>query len=373
MVKTALCHQLGMELPLFAFTRSREVVVEVGKAGGCGVLGAISYTPEELDEQLNWIDAHIDGKPYGVDTVIPQNYEGRDLPKLDRAHMESLISQKHKDFIEKLLESHGVGSLPKEGFERPDDLLSWNLQTGVAQVEVALEHPVKIIANALGTPPQEAIEMAHKKNVLMAALCGKKKQALAHKKAGVDVVIAQGWEAGGHTGEIAGMILCPEIVDAVGDTPVLMAGGIGTGRHIAAALSLGAQGVWTGSIWLTTAENQAYQSKASTELLLEATSADTKRSRAISGKPARQLRTGWVKAWEGEESPGFLPLPLQWLAQGEAMARINYHNIKELLTVPAGQIVGRMNEIRPVREVISQMATELHETLDKLNAYKDPS
>ena len=197
-------------------------------------------------------------------------------------------------------------------------------------------------------------------------MCGKKEQALAHKEAGVDIIIAQGWEAGGHTGNIAGIVLCPEIVDAVGDTPVLMAGGIGSGRQLAAALALGAQGGWLGSIWLATKEHANIQAQGITELLMEASSSETVRSRAMTGKPARQLRTQWVRAWEAENAPDYLPMPLQWLAQSHAVERISFHNVKALMMCPIGQIVGRMNKIESVRDVMARLHKELDETLNRL-------
>ncbi|MFT7623824.1 MAG: NAD(P)H-dependent flavin oxidoreductase YrpB (nitropropane dioxygenase family), partial [Myxococcota bacterium] len=273
-MKTKLCRDLGLEAPIFAFARAREVVVEVTNAGGMGVLGAISYSAEELDEHLAWIEERVDGRPYGVDTVMPMKYEGRG-EDVSKDSLDGMIPPQHKEFVAGLLRLHGVPELPKEQMEH-DALLGWSLEAGLGHIEVALRYPnCKLIANALGTPPPEAMDQVHEAGRLMAALCGKPKQALRHKAAGVDIIVGQGWEAGGHTGEIAGMILCPEIVDAVGDTPVLMAGGIGSGRQMAAALALGAEGVWTGSIWLTTEEHLAHNSEALTELYLEATSADT--------------------------------------------------------------------------------------------------
>ncbi len=353
---TELAKQLGLEIPLFAFTRSKEVVLEVSRGGGMGVLGAIAHSPEQLDEDLAWIDARVDGKPYGVDTVMPNSYLGKG-ETVTKEMLQGMIPQQHRDFVDRILQEHGVPPLP-EDYERHEDLLGWSVEKGIAHIEVALRYPIKLIANALGTPPPEAIDRAHAHGIKMAALCGKTKQALAHQAAGIDIIVAQGTEAGGHTGEIAGMVLCPEIVDAVGDTPVLMAGGIGGGRQLAAALALGAQGGWTGSVWLTTEENLAYQHAHVTELLLKAGSGDTVRSRCISGKPARQLRTKWTRLWDGEESPGTLPIPLQWMVQAEAVERIYHHDCNELMGTPAGQIVGMMNRVEPTAAVMQRFKDE---------------
>jgi NAD(P)H-dependent flavin oxidoreductase YrpB (nitropropane dioxygenase family) len=368
-MNTPLARDLGLEVPLFAFTRSPEVVVEVSRAGGMGVLGAIHLSAEDLDAQLSWIDAHIGGKPYGVDTVMPMNYAGRG-EDIDLDQLRTLITPAHKQFVADLLAKHNVPELPDDYERKGEDLLGWSLERGREHVQVALQHPIALIANALGTPPPDVVEDAQAKGVKVAALCGKVSQAMSHKEAGLDIIVAQGWEAGGHTGEIAGMILCPDVVDAVGDTPVLMAGGIGTGRQMAAALALGAQGVWTGSIWLTTTEHVDHNPAVVTTKLLEAGSGDTVRSRAISGKPARQLRTDWTEAWASDESPGHLPIPLMWMVQAEAAERIYHHGCKELAGSPVGQIVGRMNELKPVAQVMEEILTECKQRLDALGRLK---
>lgn len=366
-MQTQLAKDLGLDAPIFAFTRSPEVVVEVSRAGGMGVLGAINLTADQLAEALDWIDAHIEGKPYGVDTVMPQKYEGRDQ-EFDINQLRALITPAHTAFVDKLLDEHGVGALPDDYARKGEDLLGWSLERGREHVEVALQHPIALIANALGTPPADVVDRAHAAGVKVAALCGKVKQAVRHKEAGLDIIVAQGWEAGGHTGDIAGMVLCPEVVDAVGDTPVLMAGGIGSGRQMAAALALGAQGVWTGSIWLTTQEHLDYNPQIVVDKLLAAGTGDTVRSRAISGKPARQLKTAWTEAWESAESPGYLPIPLMWMVQAEAVERIYHHGNEALAGSPVGQIVGRMNEVRPTAEVMADMINECTEQMRRLGS-----
>jgi len=361
-MQTKLAKELGLQAPIFAFTRSKEVVVEVSRAGGLGVLGAINLTAAELDEALDWIDANIEGKPYGVDTVMPMNYAGRG-EDFSEEKLRAMISPAHQKFIADLLAKYEVGELPPDFKRAGEDLLGWSVERGREHVEVSLKHPIALIANALGTPPPDVIELAHEHGVKVGALCGKVKQAVRHREAGVDIIIAQGWEAGGHTGEIAGMILCPDVVDAVGDTPVLMAGGIGSGRQMAAALALGAQGVWTGSIWLTTKEHVDYNPQIVLDKLLAASSGDTVRSRAISGKPARQLKTAWTEAWESPDSPGYLPIPLMWMAQAEAVERIYHHECQELAGSPVGQIVGRMNSIKPTAQVMNELVEECRERM----------
>jgi NAD(P)H-dependent flavin oxidoreductase YrpB (nitropropane dioxygenase family) len=365
MLKTALAAELGMEVPLFAFARSKEVVVAVSKAGGMGVLGAVSHSPEQLKADLEWIDAHIDGKPYGVDTVMPQRYAGRG-EEWSEEKLRALISQNHWRFVDDILEKHGVPPLPADYERKGEDLLGWSVEQGMRHLEVALQHPISLMANALGTPPPEAIEACHARGVKVAALCGKVKQAEQHRDAGVDIIVAQGTEAGGHTGEIATMVLTPAVVDAVGDRPVLAAGGIADGRQLAAALCLGAQGAWCGSIWLTTAEHVDSIPAIVIEKLKRAGYDDTVRSRAISGKPARQLRTAWTEAWEAEGSPGYLPIPLMWMVQAAAIERIYHHGNLALAGSPVGQNVGRMNEILPAGELVARIAEQAQRTLSRL-------
>ena len=233
-------------------------------------------------------------------------------------------------------------------------MLGWLHSVARKHVEVALAHPARLIANALGSPPPDVIAAAHERGMLVAALAGKAKHARAQVASGVDIVVAQGYEAGGHTGEIGSMVLVPEIVDAVGDrATVLAAGGIGCGRQVAAALTLGAAGAWMGSAWLLTTEYaQMTAAPAVQEALLAATSSDTVRSRIYSGKPARLLKNRWTAAWEQPGAPEPLRMPLQNLLVAEAHQRLMRSGQPDVVPMPAGQIVGRINEVRPVAEVI---------------------
>ncbi len=368
-MKTELCRSLGLDVPLFAFTRSPEVVVEVSRAGGMGVLGAIATRDDELAEKLNWIDAHVGGRPYGVDVVIPAAHVGGAGGMGDVAALQAMLPPAHRDFVNGLLEYHGVPPLP-EGSTLHEALQGWTDQVSRRQVELSLEHPVRLIANALGPPPPDIIDVAHQAGARVAALIGSVRHARKQVEAGVDIIVAQGTEAGGHCGEISTFVLVPAVVEAVGDTPVLAAGGVGTGQQMAAALALGAQGVWTGSIWLTAAESDT--SPAVRKKLLAAGFRDTVRSKAISGKPARQLKTAWSDAWADPANPDPLPMPLQFMLTAEAVGRIHRHadagGDSPLLTSPVGQIVGKMNEVRPTREIVARMVAEYAEAVARLRA-----
>jgi len=366
-MRTRVTEMFGIDLPIFAFSHCRDVVAAVSRAGGMGVLGALYFTPEELETELRWIDEHVDGRPYGVDVVMPASYAGSDLgvdsPAELVAKLQAMIPEGHRRFVEDLLARHGVPPLSADA-EPGRVLLGWTDATGRPQVEVALKHPIALLANALGPPPRDIVAQAHAHGVKVAALASTPRHAIKQVEVGVDVVVAQGTEAGGHTGEISTMVLIPQVVDAV-DVPVLAAGGIGSGRQMAAGLALGAEGVWTGSIWLTVEE--ADTPALARDRILAATSRDTVRSRSWTGKPARLLRTAWTDAWESAESPGTLPMPLQFMLVSDALRRIARSGSAELTTFPAGQIIGAMNQVRPAREVVYAMAEEFLETMERLS------
>ncbi len=368
---TQLCDDLGIEFPIFAFTHCRDVVAAVSNAGGFGVLGAVGFSPEQLEVECRWIDEHVGDHPYGVDLVIPQKYEG--IGELDPVKLEeqlrAAIPEQHREFAAKLLADHGVPEVPPE--ERHHELLGMSLATATPQLDVALEHEkVRLIANALGTPPPEVVEKVHASGRLVAALCGKVHQAVRHKESGIDIIIAQGTEGGGHTGEIGSLVLWPQIIDAVAPTPVLAAGGIGTGRQIAAALSVGAAGVWTGSIWLTVEEADC--PPAQMQSYLDAQSGDTVRSRSFTGKPCRMLRNDWTEAWSTPGNPEPLGMPLQNMVTMEAIERTSRYaasdQAQRVAFNPVGQVVGMMSDIRSTREVVFDLVQEYVDTIDRLNA-----
>jgi NAD(P)H-dependent flavin oxidoreductase YrpB (nitropropane dioxygenase family) len=373
----------GIEFPIFAFSHCRDVVAAVTNAGGMGVLGALAFTPEQLELELKWIDEHVDGKPYGVDVVMPVTTVDRQqgIHEDLGAQLKAMVPQGHYDYVDQILAEHGVtddrpaaatgdeASADESGSLVGGGVLGWAESTGATQIDVALSHDIALLASALGPPPKAAIDAAHAQGVKVAALIGRAEQAVRDVNDGVDIIIAQGYEAGGHTGEVATMVLIPDVVDAVAPVPVLAAGGIGSGRQMAASMALGADGVWTGSIWLTTIENES--SPVVTEKLLKATSTDTVRSRSLTGKPARMLRTAWTEAWEAPESPGTLPMPLQFLLNSYATQKMGREQPPELVGMPVGQIVSRMNAVRTTKQVVFDMVEEYVDVTQKQAADLD--
>jgi NAD(P)H-dependent flavin oxidoreductase YrpB (nitropropane dioxygenase family) len=371
-MRTPLCDLYEIEAPIFAFSHSPAVVAAVSQAGGFGVLGAAAMDAEQLERALQMLSRECAGKSFGVDLIIPEGYVGREEGGLSLEALQERIPREHRDFLDRLLQDYQVPrtSAPLTLAARAGTSISE--KRGRQLVEIALAYPIKLIVNALGVPPASIIEQAHRQGVRVGALVGAVKHALHQQAAGVDLIVAQGFEAGGHTGEIATMVLTPQVVDAVAPLPVVSAGGIASGRQMAAALALGAQGVWTGSIWLMTAEAETHP--VVREKFARATSGDTLRSRASTGKPARQLRSAWTDAWESQQAPEPLPMPLQGLLALDAQRSIQQDALrggeggKQLINYFVGQAVGMLEQVRPAAEVYQSMVRECAETLGRLTS-----
>ena len=368
-MRTKLARDLGLEFPIFAFTHCRDVAAAVSKAGGLGVLGVAGHSVENLRMELDWIENEVGDKPYGVDLLLPTKFVGSESGGLSVSQLDALVPETHRRFVNDLLEKYGVPPLPEEKSVRPGFVVGYEQMREV--IELVFSRRIRLIASALGPPPPWMIERGREKGVLVAALAGTVDHALRHKEAGVDIVVAQGYEAGGHTGEIATMVLVPEVVDAVAPLPVLAAGGIASGRQLTAALALGAQGVWMGSAWLTTEEAETHP--VVKEKFLKASSRDTVRSRSLTGKPARQLRSAWTEAWSDPANPSPLPMPLQPILVREAQERIQRTAHKspgaqQLINYFVGQVVGSMNQVKSVRGVIEELVEGYADTMERLDA-----
>jgi len=373
-MKSRICDMLGIEFPLLAFSHCRDVVVAVSKAGGMGVFGAVRYTPEQLEEELSWIDDQLDGKPYGVDLIVPSKAEGRDAGVTPEMVL-GMLPDAHKSFSDDLLKKFGMTDADLEDYRRATLLTTENLRNAEAtdMLDVAFAHPIRLIANALGVPPRAMLDYGKAHGVPVAALVGAKEHALAQVSAGVDILVAAGGEAGGHCGEISTMVLIPEVCEAikpVRDVPVLAAGGIVTGRQMAAAMAMGADGAWCGSVWLTTPE--AEPTPVVKQKLLAATSRDTVRSRCRTGKPSRQLRSPFTDAWEAEGAPQALPMPLQSLIAEPTMAHVDklaqsgHPGAEDLSTYWVGQGVGLMNREMSAGAVVQEFKEDFVRAYERL-------
>ena len=372
-MKSALCARLGIEFPLFAFSHCRDVVAAVTNAGGMGVLGAVGHTPETLEIELAWIDDKVKGKPYGVDLLIPNKMEGKE-GDVSAAELEARVPPEHRAYVEDLLRRNGIATdgLWDGTFTNAQ---GENMRGDGAErlLDVAFAHPIGMIVNALGVPPESMFARARRKGIPVGALTGAREHAVRHVQAGVEVLIVAGTEAGGHCGEVSTMVLVPEVIEAVDRFPgvfVLAAGGIATGRQMAACMAMGAHGAWTGSVWLTTAE--AETTGVVKRKMLAASSRDTVRSRSRTGKYTRQLRSPWTDAWGVEGAPDPLPMPLQGLVAKRALARVDklaeggHPGAQALATYYVGQAVGLMNAETSAREVVYDFMRDYAEAVERL-------
>lgn len=367
---TPICDQLGCDVAIFAFSHCRDVVAAVARAGGFGVLGASTFSPEQLETELKWIDEHTDGKPYGVDMIIPTVYDER--AETTPEELERMIPQGHRDFMDTLLADKAVPELEPAEREQLRHALAAGrggmTPDGARRLlRVALEHrQVRMFVSALGAPPPDVVEALRERDIVIGALCGKARHAERQIAAGVEVVIAQGTEAGGHTGDIATMVLVPEIVAAVdGRAAVLAAGGIFHGSQIAASLAMGAQGVWTGTIWLGTRESELDEFERS--VLIDTGSDGTVRRKARTGKTVRMVKSELSEAWEQPDAPDFLPTPLQGVLYNEAHARVIRAKRKDLYSAPVGQSVVAITSETSVGEVMYRLQNEFGEAMDRLS------
>ena len=363
----------GVEFPLFAFSHCRDVVAAVSRAGGFGVLGGVAFTPETLEVEMKWIDEHCDGKPYGIDVLLPEKQNAPADASI--AQIVESIPQEHRDFVQKLLADAGIDwqvrGDARGGVNSLSPLVAEEL------VEVAFAHPIRLVASALGPAPKWMIDRGRKEGVPVVGLVGAKEHAIRQIEAGVDIIVAQGGEAGGHTGEVATLVLVPEVVRAVQqsdrDIPVLAAGGIMTGAQMAACVAMGAAGAWTGSVWLATPESETTDTFR--QKMVAATSRDTVRSKVRTGKPSRQLRSAWHDAWDGPDSPGALPMPQMSILSTPAFAAIDRaaeggnERAKELLSYWVGQGVGLVEKVKPAEQVVQEFMADFAAASERLAAF----
>ncbi len=373
-MKSPICAMLGIEFPLLAFSHCRDVVAAVSRAGGFGVLGATTHSPDTIEQELQWIDDHVDGKPYGLDVLIPENISTAGEQNVTWKSLEARISPEHRAFTARLLNKYGIALTTTE---MPADARQpFDAQRALDVLEAAFRHPIRLIANALGVPPKPMIEMGQRHGVPVAALVGAKEHALRQVAAGVDVLVVQGTEAGGHCGEVSTLVLVPEVIKAIKpirDVPVLAAGGIMTGRQMAACMAMGAAGAWTGSVWLATVESET--TEIFREKMIAASSREAIRSRGRTGKPARQLRSVWTDAWDrAPDSPGALPMPLQSIISRDAFHSIDRAaaagnaRARDLVSYFVGQGVGLIDSVKSAGAVVQEFKEDFADAVEHMNA-----
>jgi NAD(P)H-dependent flavin oxidoreductase YrpB (nitropropane dioxygenase family) len=377
MMNSKICELLDIEFPLVAFTHCRDVVVAVSKAGGCGVLGAVGMSPEQLEKELKWIDDHIDGKPYGVDVLIPNKMVDQS-EKFDADKLKSMIPQEYADYRADILENHDIEASELRTIDTAGSSFAQNTKSDGAKalLDVAFSHPIKLIANALGVPPDWMLEMGKENDVKVAALLGTAQHAINQVKAGVDILVVSGTEAGGHCGSVSTMVLIPEVHKAIqpyGDVPILAAGGIVTGQQMAAAMAMGASGAWCGSVWLTTVESEV--PPVIKEKMVAANSSQTVRSRSRTGKHSRQLVSPWTEAWESDKAPDPLPMPLQPMVAEPALQKVNklaeggHAGARDLSTYWVGQGVGLMNASISASDVVQEFKEDFISAYERLTNF----
>ena len=373
-MKSPICKMLGIEFPLLAFSHCRDVVAAVSRAGGFGVLGATVHSPETIEQELKWIDDHVDGKPYGVDVLIPENISTAGEKNVTWKSLEARIPQAHRDYTKNLLRKYDIDLTTSNVADNQPQ--PFDATRALELLDLSFRHPIRLIANTLGVPPKEMIEMGKKHGVPVAALVGAKEHALRQVASGVDILVVQGTEAGGHCGEVSTMVLVPEVIKAIKpirDVPVLAAGGIMTGRQMAACMAMGAAGAWTGSVWLATMESET--TEIFREKMIAASSRDAVRSKGRTGKPARQLRSVWTDAWDrSPESPGALPMPLQSIISRDAFNSIDRAaaagnpKARDLVSYFVGQGVGLIDSVKSAGSVVQGFKEDFLEAIEHMNA-----
>jgi NAD(P)H-dependent flavin oxidoreductase YrpB (nitropropane dioxygenase family) len=368
-MRTRICDQFGIDVPIFGFSHCRDVVAAISRAGGLGVLGAATITAEQLDLELSWLDEQLEGKPYGVNVLMAASFVDGTPEEL-----EAMIPEEHRRFVAELEERFGIPPLPENAAPPTGIFGSIEFrgmpEVGLEGLEVAFAHDVSVVVSALGPTPREVVERAHERGMLVGGMVGAGRHAQKHVEAGADFVVAAGNEGAGHNSHISTMVLVPEVVDAVAPVPVLAAGGVANGRQIAAALALGADGVWTGSLWVACAESEFLPEQIGR--VLRAGSHDTVETRSWSGKPTRFLRDPWNSAWEEPGAPEPLPTPLQRILVGRSHHKMLNARMGEMLAVPIGQVVGQITSVRKVQDIIYDLVTEYADAMERLQSLSPP-
>ncbi len=361
-LRTKLCDMLGIEYPIVAFTHCKDVAAAVINAGGFAVLGQTQSSPEEIEANIRWLRSKINGRPFGIDLVFPASVPAKantaellaGIPAVQKAYADDIAKRYNIPEPKKTPELYNLGWMEKETSHR--------------QLEVVLEERVPVIASGLGNP-DFFVKTAHERGMQVWGLVGKQRQAKRELEAGVDVIVAQGLDAAGHTGSVGTFSIVPQVRAIAGDVPVIAAGGITTGRHLAGAIALGASGVWTGTLWLASRESDVDMRMK--ERLIEATADDTSHSACVSGFTMRTLKCKWHEEWSKPGAPPPAPAPYQLMLFAKMKQSAFDWGIKDFMTEAAGQGVGFINEMKPARQIVSDMVDEAYDVFEEIYGSDD--
>ncbi len=351
-----ICEDLGAQVPIFGFTHSLDAAIAVTRSGGVGIWGATRSTPAEIEEGVSRMGSELGDLPFGVDLVIPPGMPERD----NRDEIEAAIPAEHRAFIASMRHKYGV---PDDGNPGMRSRFVRSEQMAREQVDVVMDSSISVLALGIGSP-EWVIGPAKERGKTLVSLVGQPKHAIKALQAGADMLVAQGTDAGAHTGPVGTFSLVPQIVDVAGDVPVIAAGGVATGRHIAAAMAMGAVGVWLGTAWLFCEEEHTEPQVL--EKLIAGASADAIISRADSGKTLRQIRTAWTDEWAAPGAPEPLKMPYQDILVGDILGQIERHEIAPLMHSPVGQSVAYFDRLTTVNAVMSGLVADTHAALDAL-------
>jgi len=367
-LKTKLCDMLGIEYPILSAGMGPtligentgapvELVVAVSEAGGLGVLGGSGFSVEQLRDAIREIKAQTD-KPFGVDLLLPKSVapQASSGPKeLPLSEVLKKIPEPHREWIKKVRAEMGLPDV--------DVMIKLNSTTNRPKesIQVCIEERVPLFCAGLGNPGF-MVQEAHSVGMKVLGITGNSKNARRMAESGLDLIVAQGHEGGGHTGRIGTMALLPQAIDAAAPVPILAAGGIGDGRGLAAALAIGCIGVWVGTRFLATVEGGALD--ANKQRILDSTDEDTRVSTAYTGKTLRASLNGYHKLWD-ESGLDPLPFPTQVLVSSALLWGFVKTGQTDYIGGLAGQVSGLIHDIKPARQVVEEMVEEAVDILTR--------
>ncbi len=371
-LRTELCDRVGVEYPVILAgmgpvagtgdpVATADLVAAVSNAGGLGVLGGVAYSPDRLREEIRKIRSMTD-KPFGIDLLLASTFlVPRGSGPMPQAPPREKLPREHLDAIDRIAAELGVEleEAPKGSVGLDSSWIPEGKSWAGSQMEVILEEEVPVFASGLGTPALFA-DALKANGVTVLSLVGNVRAAQQVAHDGADFVVAQGTEAGGHTGRIGTLALLPQVMDAVSPTPVIAAGGIASGRALAGVLATGAAAAWCGTAFLVSEE--ANQPDVQKQRILEAAAEDTRVTRVYSGKTMRNINNPLIEAWE-REGMSALPMGMQNLLIRDLEHSIRKAGRTDLLMNAAGQTSGMLTKKRPAREILDEMVAEAAEIL----------